>query len=57
MAPYKLIHPYQDQIGPFIINCLSTQPDILGEPRRVMAIAPADFITITLPHTPDFREL
>jgi serine/threonine-protein kinase ATR len=51
MAPYKLIHPYQDQIAPFIIKRLSTQPDILGEACRVMAIAPADFITITLPHT------
>lgn len=51
MAPYKLIHPYQDQIAPFIIKRLSTQPDILGEACRVMTIAPADFITITLPHT------
>lgn len=51
MAPYKLIHPYQDQIAPFVIKRLSTQPDILGEACRVMTIAPADFITITLPHT------
>lgn len=51
MAPYKLIHPYQDQIAPFIIKRLPTQPDLLAEACHVMSIAPADFITITLPRT------
>ncbi|KAF8961112.1 hypothetical protein BDZ97DRAFT_1664899 [Flammula alnicola] len=50
-APYSLILPYLDQIAPFIIKRLSTQPDLLGEACRVMSIAPADFIVITLPRT------
>jgi len=50
-APYSLILPYLDQIAPFIIKRLPTQPDLLGEACRVMAIAPADFIVITLPRT------
>ena len=51
MAPYKLIHPFHDQIAPFIIKRLHQQPDLLGQACQVMSIAPADFITITLPRT------
>jgi serine/threonine-protein kinase ATR len=40
-----------DQIAPFIIKRLPAQPDLLGEACRVMSIAPADFIVITLPRT------
>jgi len=48
---YSLILPYMDQIAPFIITRLSSQPDLLGEACRLMPMAPIDFIGITLPRT------
>ena len=50
-SSYALILPYMDQIAPFIITRLSSQPDLLSEACRVMSIAPIDFIGITLPRT------
>jgi len=50
-APYSLILPFFDQVAPFIVQRLPIQPDLLGEACRVMGIATADFIMITLPRT------
>ncbi|KAF8165694.1 hypothetical protein B0H34DRAFT_690087 [Crassisporium funariophilum] len=50
-TPYSLVLPFMDQIAPFIITRLSTHPDLIGEACRLMSIAPADFIAITLPRT------
>ncbi|CAA7258548.1 unnamed protein product [Cyclocybe aegerita] len=50
-TPYSLVLPYLDQAAPFIIQRLPMQPVLLTEACRLMSIAPADFIMITLPHT------
>lgn len=50
-TPYSLILPFMNQVAPYILKQLPMQPDLLKEACRLMSIAPADFIVITLPRT------
>ncbi|KAI0938155.1 hypothetical protein AcV7_003428 [Taiwanofungus camphoratus] len=48
---YSLVLPYIDQIAPFLVARLCTQPNLLVEACRFLSISPADFILVTLEHT------
>ncbi|KAJ7581045.1 hypothetical protein C8J56DRAFT_793738 [Mycena floridula] len=50
-SPYPLLLPYLDKIAPFVVSRICTQPSLLMEYCRLVSIAPADFITLTLPRT------
>ncbi|KAJ6615603.1 hypothetical protein B0H10DRAFT_2220252 [Mycena sp. CBHHK59/15] len=43
--------PYSDQIAPFLISRMCTQPGLLMEACRIMHIAPEDFIATSLHRT------
>jgi serine/threonine-protein kinase ATR len=43
--------PYFDQIAPFLILRMCTQPELLVEACRIMYVVPEDFIATTLPRT------
>ncbi|KAH9948812.1 hypothetical protein B0H21DRAFT_777700 [Amylocystis lapponica] len=48
---YRLVLPYLDQIAPFLVTRLCTQPTLLVECCRFIIITPSDFIRFTLPRT------
>ncbi|KAJ7462055.1 hypothetical protein FB451DRAFT_1043857 [Mycena latifolia] len=43
--------PYFEQIAPFLILRMCTQPELLVEACRIMYVVPEDFIATTLPRT------
>ncbi|KAJ7688699.1 hypothetical protein B0H17DRAFT_938064 [Mycena rosella] len=43
--------PYFDQIAPFLVLRMGTQPELLVEACRIMLVLPEDFIATTLPRT------
>ncbi|KAJ6560264.1 hypothetical protein B0H19DRAFT_1146990 [Mycena capillaripes] len=43
--------PYFDQIAPFLVLRMCTQPELLLESCRIMHVVPEDFISTTLPRT------
>ncbi|KAF8214176.1 hypothetical protein K438DRAFT_1902229 [Mycena galopus ATCC 62051] len=43
--------PYFDQIAPFLVLRMCTQPELLVESCRIMHVSPEDFISTTLPRT------
>ncbi|KAK7062299.1 Serine/threonine-protein kinase atr [Favolaschia claudopus] len=46
-----LLLPYFDQIAPFLVLRMCTQPELLVESCRMMHAAPEDFLSTTLPRT------
>ncbi|KAJ6515319.1 hypothetical protein C8R45DRAFT_1139488, partial [Mycena sanguinolenta] len=43
--------PYFDQIAPFLVLRMCTQPELLVESCRIMHVSPEDFVSTTLPRT------
>lgn len=50
-TPYSLILPYLDRVAPLVVDRLCTEPALLDEICKLMAISPVDFLSINLSKT------
>ncbi|TFK72010.1 hypothetical protein BDN72DRAFT_869695 [Pluteus cervinus] len=50
-AHYSLIVPYMDQVAPFVVSRIATQPVLLAEVCRFLSLGPSDFVATTLHQT------
>lgn len=50
-SSYNVVSPYLSQVAPLVVSRMMTQPAILVECARFIAIQPSAFISVTLPHT------
>ncbi|KZT05577.1 uncharacterized protein LAESUDRAFT_655532 [Laetiporus sulphureus 93-53] len=48
---YNVVSPYMDQVAPYLVSRLYTQPNLLVETCRLFAVSPVDFLSITLHRT------
>ncbi|KIY53078.1 hypothetical protein FISHEDRAFT_34031 [Fistulina hepatica ATCC 64428] len=48
---YALVMPYADQIAPFVVSRICSNPGLLNEACRVMDVRAVDFVSVTLPRT------